>query len=173
MKLIIIFILTVSLSIFAKETHKSNQHREHSAHAHGAGSLGIAFEGVKGQIDFKIPSESIFGFEYVAKSEKDKKKRDEGLVKLETKISEMIVFDSTLNCKITKEKIEVVSESAKHSETNATFNVTCDKSPIGTEITFNFQKHFPGIKDLDVQVVADNVQKSIEATKGNEKLLLK
>lgn len=169
MKLLLAFIF-LSFAVSAGEKHT---HREHSAHAHGAGNLGIAFEGAKGQIDFKIPSESIFGFEYVAKSEKDKKKRDEGLIKLETKISEMVVFDSSLNCKITKDKIEVVAESIKHSNAVAAYNVVCDKSPVGTEITFNFQKQFPKIKDLEVQVIADNVQKSVEVEKNNTKLLLK
>lgn len=169
MKLIIVFVF-LSWPVFA---HEKQKHREHSAHAHGAGSLGIAFEGLKGKIDFKIPSDSIFGFEYAAKSDKDKIRRDEGLAKLETKIYEMVVFDSSLNCKIIKDKIEVLAESPKHSDTAATYNVTCEKSPVGTEVVFNFQKHFPKIKDLDVQVIVDNVQKSVEAKKNNTKLFLK
>lgn len=166
---------SVFLALFGTFTifASAYEHREHGAHSHGAGTLGIAFDGLKGKIDFKIPSDSIFGFEYVAKSDKDKKKRDEGLSKLETKISEMIVFESALNCRITKDKIEVVAESPKHSDTVASYNVNCDKSPIGTELNFNFQKQFPKIKDLDVQVIADNVQKSVEANKNNTKLLLK
>lgn len=168
MKLVLFLLIWVSTG-FATV----HEHREHGAHSHGAGTLGIAFDGLKGKIDFKIPSDSIFGFEYVAKSDKDKKKRDEGLSKLETKISEMLVFEPALNCKITKDKIEVVAESPKHSDTVASYNVTCDKSPVGTELTFNFQKQFPKIKDLDVQIVADNVQKSIEANKNNTKLFLK
>lgn len=169
-----LFFLLVSFSIVASAEHKDHkQHREHSAHAHGAGTLGIAFEGPIGKIDFKMPSESIFGFEYVARTAKDKKKRDEALNLLESKISEMIVFDSKLNCRITKEKIEVAVESAKHSSTSASFNVKCDQSPVGTEIVFNFQKQFPKIKDLEVEAVADDVQKAVEATKNNTRLFLK
>lgn len=166
-------LVTVLFLSFVVQAHENNKHREHGSHAHGVGNLGIAFEGAKGRIDFKIPSESIFGFEYVAKSDKDKKKRDEGLLLLETKISDMVVFDSALNCKITKDKIEVVAESSKHSSAVASYNVTCEKSPVGTEIVFNFQKQFPKIKDLEVQVIADNMQKSVEAAKNNTKLLLK
>ncbi len=171
MKFLAIIFLVLA-SVFAK-SKEHPPHREHQAHVHGAGRLGIAFEGTKGRIDFKIPSDSIFGFEYAAKTRGDKKKRDEALRALDIKISEMIVFESGLGCKISKEKIEVVAESAKHSETVASFYVVCEKSPLGTEITFNFQKFFPNITDLDVEVVTDNLQKSVEAKKDNTKLILK
>ena len=157
----------------AVSAHKKSEHREHAIHAHGAGALGIAFEGTKGSIEFKIPSESIFGFEYKAKSDQDKKTRDDALAKLENKISEMLEFDPSLNCKIQKEKIEVVAETSKHSDVVATYSVMCDKSPVGSEVTFNFQKQFPKIKGLGVQFIADNMQKSVEATKNNTKLPLR
>lgn len=186
MKLIIILLSVLSLNVYAHEKH---EHREHGAHEHGAGTLGIAFEANKGKIDFKIPSESIFGFEHVAKTEKDKKTMKESLAKLESKITEMVAFDASLKCNVTGAKVEIVAEAqhekkqdskgkkhekhSEHSDTSASFDVTCEKSPAGTEITFNFQKHFPKIKDLDVQVIVDNIQKSIEANKDNTKLLLK
>ncbi|MBY0553901.1 DUF2796 domain-containing protein [bacterium] len=186
MKFIIILTTVLSLNVYA---HKKHEHREHGAHEHGAGTLGIAFEGNKGKIDFKIPSESIFGFEHVAKTEKDKKIMKEALAKLESKITEMVAFDASLKCSVTHAKVEIAAEAkhekkhdskghkhekkAEHSDTLANFDVTCEKSPVGTEITFNFQKHFPKIKDLEVQVIVDNIQKSIEANKDNTKLLLK
>ena len=171
MKLLSILFIVTLVSITNAKEQKS--HREHGAHAHGAGSLGIAFEGPNGRIDFKMPSESIVGFEYVAKSAKDKSKRDTAILTLEKNISEMVVFDATLNCKFNKEKIEIIAESEKHSSLVAGFNVMCLRSPVGTEIIFNFQKQFPKIKDLDVEVVADSVQKSVEATKDNTRLFLK
>lgn len=151
----------------------ASEHRQHSAHAHGLGTLGIAFEGSKGNVEFKIPGESIFGFEHEAKSSKDKKQKSDALAKLENKISEMLVFDPALNCKITKNKIEIIAESDKHSNIMAMYSVVCSKSPLGTEIIFNFQKQFPKIKDLDVQVIIDNLQKSIEVKKNDTKLFLK
>lgn len=185
MKLVILgFGLLLCLTSFAKE-----KHREHGAHVHGAGTLGIAFDEAKGTLEFKIPSESIFGFEYTPTKEKDKKAMKDGLEKLETKISEMVVFDSSLNCLITKEKLEVVKEKhdgedadhdkkqdehhGGHSETVAIFLVKCDKSPVGTRIVFNFQKFFPRIKDLDIQVLAGAVQKSVEAKKNGASVEVK
>ena len=171
MKLLTILLMTSLVSIANAKEQKS--HREHGAHAHGAGSLGIAFEGKTGRIDFKMSGESIIGFEYAAKSAKDKSKRDAALLLLEKSIAEIIVFDSTLNCSFTKEKIEIIAESSKHSSVAAGFNIICTKSPVGSEIVFNFQKQFPKIKDVDVEVVADNIQKSVEVTKNNTRLMLK
>ena len=153
---------SVCLLSFVASTH---EHREHAAHNHGSGNLSIAFDDNKGKIDFKIPSESIFGFEHSAQSEKDKKTMAAGLFQLENKISEMIVFDATLKCQFSKNKIEVVPEDkhSNHSDTVASFLVVCAKSPVGTKIVFNFQKFFPRIKDLDVQVLAGVIQKSSEA----------
>ena len=171
MKLLSILVMASLVSVANAKEHKG--HREHGAHAHGTGSLGIAFEGSNGRIDFKIPSESIIGFEYTAKSEKDKSKRDAALLLLEKSISEMIVFDASLNCKFDKEKIEIISESEKHSNLVAGFKVACLKSPVGTEIVFYFQKQFPKIKDLVVEAIVDNVQKSAKAKKNNTRLVLK
>ena len=130
MKLITILLMGSLVSIASAKEHKS--HREHGAHAHGAGSLGIAFEGASGRIDFKMPGESVIGFEYAAKSAKDKSRRDAALLLLEKSIAEMIVFDTTLNCRFTKEKIEIIAESSKHSSVAAGFNIICTKSPVGT-----------------------------------------
>lgn len=171
MKQFTILLMTFLVSIVSAKEQKS--HREHGAHAHGAGSLGIAFEGASGRLDFKMSGESVIGFEYAAKSAKDKSKRDNALLILEKSIAEMIVFETSLNCRFTKEKIEVVAESAKHSSVVAGFSIACAKSPVGTEIVFNFQQRFPKIKDLDVEVVADSLQKSVEVKKNNTKLLLK
>ncbi len=165
-------LLFCSLTVFAKKK-ENKSYRGHGVHAHGAGTLSIAFEGANGRIDLKITSESIVGFEYAPKSAKDKNKSNSAILALEKNISEMIVFDPLLKCKISKENIEIVADSEKHSDLVAGFGVACSKSPVGTEIVFNFQKQFPKIKDLDVEVVADNIQKSVEVTKINTRLLLK
>lgn len=168
MKLLIVIFFVSNLTL-AKERHV--QHK-HSAHAHGVGTLGIAFEGYKGTIEFEIPSDSIIGFEHIAKSKKDQKKKDESLAKLEANLSDMIKFESLLNCRFTKQKIEVVAESDSHSEVVALFNVICEKSPLNTKLVFNFQKYFPKISNLNVQVIIDNLQKAVKINKTVTELLL-
>lgn len=167
-KIVLTGLLSFGLSLWATE---KKIHREHATHEHGAGHLGIAFEGKIGKIEFKIPSESIFGFEHEAKNKKDKALKIQGLATLENKIADMVVFEPQLKCLISKEKIEV-KQNGKHSETLANYNVVCAQSPLETAIEFNFQKYFQGIKDIDVQVIVDNLQKSTEL-KGKSVLFLK
>jgi hypothetical protein len=55
----------------------------------------------------------------------------------------------------------------------AMFDVTCLKSPAGSKITFNFQKIFPKINDLDVQILVGDLQKAVEAKKNGTTVELK
>lgn len=152
----------------------AHEHRSHGAHKHGAAKMAIAFEGAIGQINFEVPSEGIYGFEYVPKKDSDKKKQASGLEKLEKEIAQMVQFDSSLKCVISKDKIEVDQEAGgKHSDVDAQFKVVCEKSPMNSTIVFNVQKSFTNIKDVDVQVIVDDLQKSIEAQKNDTRIELK
>ncbi len=145
---------------------------QHKAHSHGAAKMAIAFESTKGQLTFEAAGESIYGFEHIAKSAAQKKKQAEALTKLETSLAQMVVFDKTLNCVFTKEKLEV-SQDGNHSEVQATFAIQCEKEPAGSTLKFNIQAVFPKLKDVDVQVLLGDVQKAVEATKNGVQVELK
>src|SRR3989344_253410 len=149
----------------------SAQHHGKS-HVHGAGKMSIAFEGLAGKVTMESPSESIFGFEHVAKKESDKKKQTAALEKLEKSISEMVVFDPKLECIFKKESIQVNTEG-KHSDVDASFAVACKVDPVGSTITFNIQKVFGKLTDVDVQILFGDIQKSVEATKNGIAVELK
>ncbi|MFZ3229731.1 MAG: DUF2796 domain-containing protein [Pseudobdellovibrio sp.] len=172
MKLILAsLILVVGLFVHAKD---KQEHREHGAHKHGAAKMSIAFEGLKGKITLELASSGVYGFEYIPKKESDKQKQKSGLELLEKEISSMIVFDANLKCAILKDKIEVDQhEGGKHSDIDASFNVVCEKDPIGSVLTFNIQKVFPLLTDVDVQVLVQDIQKSVEANRNGFTLELK
>ncbi|MBC7420219.1 MAG: DUF2796 domain-containing protein [Bdellovibrio sp.] len=173
MKLAYVILIFSSLA-FAEQKPGHHEHREHAAHKHGAAEMSIAFEGIKGEIDFAAPGDSIYGFEYVAKKESDKKKQTEALGFLQKNISEMVRFEASLKCVITKDKIEInQSKGEKHSAVDAEFSVICEKSPVGSAITFNVQTTFPKLKSVNVKVIADDVQKSFDASQNGAKLELK
>lgn len=165
--------LLLSCTLLATEKTEKHDHREHGAHVHGSAELSIAFDGAQGKIEFKTPSDSIVGFEHAAKSAADKKAVEDSLKKFETNIAEMISFDKTLQCQFSKEKLEVVVEGKNHSNTVAAFNVRCSQSPVGATLVFNIQKHFPKIKDVDAQIIADTVQKSVEIKAAGTSVELK
>ncbi|MGZ3743571.1 MAG: ZrgA family zinc uptake protein [Pseudobdellovibrionaceae bacterium] len=171
MKFYLIFLSL--LFSFVTQAKEKTEHREHGAHVHGSAELSIAFDGNAGKVEFKSPSDSILGFEHPAKSAADKKIKDEAFKKFEENISEMIRFDKNLNCQIKKDKIEVLAESDTHSDLSAAFTIKCEKSPLNTKITFNFQKFFPRLQDIDTQIIVDSVQKSIEIKSNGTSLELK
>ncbi|MDG0817899.1 ZrgA family zinc uptake protein [Bdellovibrio svalbardensis] len=146
--------------------------REEKAHTHGGARLAIALEGKNGKIDFDAPASAIYGFEYVAKSAKDKKSKEQGLKKVEDKIAEMVVFDPSAKCEIKKDMYEV-DQKENHADVEFEFRVICEKSPMGTNITVNISKIFPRIKAVKVDVVGDGVQKSLEVKNSGESIELK
>nr|BFD62241.1 hypothetical protein BdHM001_09220 [Bdellovibrio sp. HM001] len=146
-------------------------HTEHGAHVHGAGKVSIAFDGKKGKVEFHAPAEAIYGFEHSAKSKKDKQKKEEGLAKLDN-MAEMMVFDPSLKCEVKKEIFEVI-EQKSHSDVEAEFAVNCEAPVAGSTVTFNFQKFYPRLKKVQVEVLVDQVQKSLEVKKNGESLELK
>lgn len=173
MKLFLVGLMTV-VSFASNAEHAKGEHREHHAHKHGAAKMAIAFEGQKGKITLELASEGVYGFEYAPKKEADIKKQKDGLAKLENEISSMVSFDSKLKCVIAKEKIEVDQhEGGKHSDIDASFNVNCAADPTGTSIVFNVQKSFPKLKDVDVQILIGDLQKSVEANKNGFAVELK
>lgn len=146
---------------------------DQKTHLHGLAKAVMGFDDKKGKIEFHVNAESIYGFEHEATSKKDRDRKEKGLQKLEEKMAEMIVFDKALNCEIKKEIFEVNQERGNHAEVVAEFAVTCSGPVAGTIIDFNFQKNFPRIKRVQVEVTADSVQKSAEITKNGETLELK
>lgn len=154
---------------------KKKEHRHHEAHVHGGATLSIAFDQLKGKVEFKAASEGVLGFEHEAKSEKDKKKLSDAIAKFEASIGSMIRFDESTGCVFTKEKIEMVAEKedhdakekdhdehkGEHSDFVAQFGVDCKKEVKGTKVTFDFTS-FKGLKDLDVTLLVGDLQKSVE-----------
>ena len=146
--------------------------REQGAHSHGAGKISMAFDGKKGRIEVHAPAESIYGFEHQAKSAKDKKKKEDGLAKLEKQIGDMVVFKPELKCEIKKDIFEVMQKD-HHADIEAEFNVTCEEAPAGSTVVFNVQKVFPRFKEATVDVLVDSVQKSLTVKQNGTDLELK
>jgi len=176
LSVVMVAVLAVHVSFAQKK------HREHSAHQHGAGKMAIAFDGLSGKIDLRVASESIIGFEHKPKTETEKNQQQAALDLLEKNISDMIQFAPTAKCQITKDSISVVYEEddankkeklqSQHSETLASFSVLCQKSLQGTRLTFNVQKVFPKIRDLDVDLLIGSKQTSLEAKKNGDSIEL-
>lgn len=172
---LICLISTFSFAASHSKAEKHHEHREHGAHVHGGGTLAIAFDDLKGKIEFKGAAEGILGFEHQPRSAKDKKTVADAVLMFENDISKMIQFDPALNCQFKKEMVGQIPEegeegSGEHSDWAANFSVACGKSPLGTKLTIDFS-NINRLKDLDITVLAGSVQKSAEF-KGKKPVVL-
>jgi hypothetical protein len=179
--------LTIGLSCVAG---LAAEKRHFEAHVHGVGEINIAVEGSKADVEFRAPAENVMGFEHEAKSESDKKKRAAALRTVQTKMSQMVLFDPKLSCKFSETKTAVVQEkeerskesagktpndqkkTGEHREVRATSSVVCDKPLAGSRVTFGVTKVFPEIHEIKVQVLSDVKQSgaTIKKDQGDVRL---
>lgn len=162
----ILIVCFLSGSVWAKK------HSQQSKHEHGHAEVSIAFELGHAMISLDTPAESLLGFEHEAKSESDKKKEADVYQRIESHFSEVIVFDPKLKCQFLKDKIKRKIQG-HHSDIHVSFHVQCEKEPTGTSVTFHFQKYFPGLKEVKVQLITEKIQKGIDVEKNGVSLEVK
>ena len=155
---------------FSQIAHASSE----KAHVHGSGQVSVAFDGNKGQLLFESPADSTIGFEHPARTKSDQEKVKEVIALLKSKITEIVHFDPTLKCQYTPVEVEFeVDKKSGHAETHCEYDLVCAKSPRGTAVSFNFKKFFPKLKSVDVQIIVDDLQKSLKATEESTQVDLK
>ena len=164
-------ILLALFILILGQTAVAAEHKHHGAHVHGSANLNIAFDDLKGKLNFKSASMGIVGFEHRAVSKKDIKKLDDSVAKFENEIGAMIQFESALGCKFTKEKIAMVSDddgdkknAAEHSDFVAEFSIGCQKPITGSKVVFDFS-NFKSLTDIDVVFLIGDLQKTVEINK--------
>jgi hypothetical protein len=143
----------------------SAQVRSRKAHAHGSAKVSIAFETVngapRGVAEFEAPAESVAGFEHEAKSAADKARVAAALQTLKARFGEMVIFPAASAC-VMMNRAAKIERAGDHAEVRAAFDVACAKPLAGGEIRFGFAKVFPGIREVDVAVLAGEQQMSAD-----------
>lgn len=148
---------------FARAAEESKQ----KVHSHGAAEARIVIEGKRGKIEFESPTSAIYGFEYEAKTQADKGRKEKAIKLLQDKIADIFSFPAEKKCEFKTEVYEVQQEKT-HANLFAEFSFTCAEPLKGAELTVSVQKQFPKIKKLKVDLAADEVQKSKEIEKDGE-----
>lgn len=159
---LMIWMLAAGLSVAWAQ--KEGEKRSAEAHEHGAGKLGIAFEGLKGSWEWEIPMESIAGFEYQPKTAGDKKKLADALATVREKMAEMVILPAGAGCVLTVTKADHIYKDHgdhAHSDLNAAGTIVC-RTPLRGEVRFAFLKHFPKVHKTTVQYLSEAVQTGAE-----------
>lgn len=160
MNLIITGFLLLSLSATA---HKHKQQRHHHAHNHGDAQLTLAFDKLKGQLEFKGAADGVVGFEHEAKSETDKKKLATVTAEFEANISHYVQLDAASECTFTKKNIDMIKETGggTHADFVARFDVTCAKPIQNTMLNFDFTS-LKRLKKIEATILVNELQLKTE-----------
>lgn len=160
-------VLLFSFSLIKTQAHTN-------AHVHGVGDISIAFDATQGKLEFESPADSTVGFEHNPKNLEQKKKLADTLELLKTKMTDMVVFDRELKCAFTSKIADFeIEKGSNHASTRAHFDIVCAKSPKGSTLGLKFTHLFPKLKKVTVQILVDDLQKSVTVDKDSISVDLK
>jgi hypothetical protein len=149
-------------------------HAQAKAHAHGLAELDIVIEGRAGTLAFRAPAEDLIGFERAPRTPAERWQRDLALLRLQTRMREMVRFDPMLGCTIKASALHGGADNPDHAdadghaEVHAEFALACAQPPAGRDIRFAFSTVFPAIRSVQVQLLSDDRQdgRRIERDRG-------
>lgn len=192
---------STSLVLMSPLAAEEAAHRQLGAHVHGQGSLNIAIEGNKLDMEFEAPGADIVGFEHAAETAGQKA----AIEKAKNTLGEVLILfklPSNANCKIDKADVEIRKEEhhhdedqhaekkgeggAKdedheaddhdehggHSEFHAQYSLTCQAPTNLTALETTYFKAFAAAQALNVSVVAPKGQTQMQLTRDKTTLAL-
>ncbi len=164
------FCLMASSVVFAGEKHAHESHKHHGTHEHGVAELLIAVEGSGATVMMKSPTETVFGFEHVAKTAEEKQKEAKVSEALKNELQSVFVLEAALECQFKNTALKILGGNEGHRDLQSEWQISCAKPLTGTQVEFKFSKLFPRIHELRVTLVSDQKQIEREFKRGNGKL---
>lgn len=173
--LLALLLLTLPTLTFAHEKGDLKKRTQTTKpHEHGAGKMDIAFDGLNGELHFAISAEAIFGTEAPPKGKDERNKETLSLNNLIQNVQEWVKIDGA-DCDWDDVKAQVERHKVgktQHADIAVKGKVSCKKPIIGATLKVELMKSYPGIKRINLQVVADGIQKGAEITSSNMSIVL-
>jgi hypothetical protein len=182
---ILVSSLSLMLALSAGKLYAADQqpavtvpaHEEHGPHEHGTGKLSIAQSGKAVEISLDSPGMNLFGFEYLPKTDADKKVVADGEAKLWVGAN-LFTFDADAGCKQTAATLSNTAEkpdpaeaaAAKgdaHSDVEVSWTFTCDKPDAVKAVTTKLFNTFSGFHKLSAEWVTDKGASAVELEKDD------
>lgn len=138
---------------------------QHGTHEHGTGKLSIAQDGDKLELGLDSPGMNLFGFEYMPKTDADKKTVADGEAKLWVGTN-LFIFDADAGCKQTAATLSNAPEKPDadeaehdkgevHSDVDVSWTFTCVKPEAVQSVTTRLFSTFSGFHKLNAEWVTD------------------
>ena len=187
--LVIIIFILFSFNSFSSGDHKhdnkekkvmkkKHDHDKHDhdkkgsldAHVHGLSIINVVQEKNKVLFDIEMPGFDTVGFEYKAKSQKDKDLVKNALNMLKNPVN-LFSIPSAANCKISNNSSTILEEK-NHTEFRAKYVYNCSNITKFSSITFNIFDSFKNSKDLELNVIGRKSTTKHKINKFTKKLSL-
>ena len=156
-----------------KHDHNKNNHDKKGsldAHVHGLSVINVVQEKNKVLFDIEMPGFDTVGFEYKAKSQKDKDLVKNALNMLKNPVN-LFSIPSAANCKILNNSSKILEEK-NHTEFRAKYEYNCSNITEFSSITFNIFDSFKNSKDLELNVIGTKSTTKHKINKFTKKLSL-
>ena len=189
--LIIIIFILFSFNSFSSGDHKhdhdhkekkimkkKHDHDKHGhdkkgsldAHVHGLSVINVVQEKNKVLFDIEMPGFDTVGFEYKARSQKDKDLVKNALNMLKNPVN-LFSIPSAANCKMSNNSSTILEEK-NHTEFRAKYEYTCSNITKFSSITFNIFDSFKNSKDLELNIIGKKSTTKHKINKFTKKLSL-
>ena len=161
-----------------KHDHDKHDHDKHDhdkkgsldAHVHGLSIINVVQEKNKVLFDIEMPGFDTVGFEYKAKSQKDKDLVKNALNMLKNPVN-LFSIPSAANCKMSNNSSTILEEK-NHTEFRAKYEYNCSNITEFSSITFNIFDSFKNSKDLELNVIGKKSTTKHKINKFTKKLSL-
>ncbi len=156
-----------------KHDHDKHDHDKKGsldAHVHGLSVINVVQEKNKVLFDIEMPGFDTVGFEYKAKSQKDKDLVKNALNMLKNPVN-LFSIPSAANCKMSNISSTILEEK-NHTEFRAKYEYNCSNITEFSSITFNIFDSFKNSKDLELNVIGTKSTTKHKINKFTKKLSL-
>jgi Protein of unknown function (DUF2796) len=171
-------------------------HRELGPHEHGVGNLNIAVEGTKVSMELEVPGMDIVGFEYAAKTAKQKAAVEKAKKQLLAPLA-IFKFPAAANCATQQTNVAIESEDHdhdhakgdkggedgakaadaregheehEHSEFHVEYTLECKAPDKITAIEFGYFRAFTSARKLNINLITPKGQSKFEATRDKPRI---
>lgn len=142
--------------------------RQADTHMHGEAELNIAIEAQVVQIEFISPAMNLAGFEHTAKTEKETQR----IKTIVDYLNQARWLQLKPQCTLQNSSADLhQDEGEDHSEFTARYQYLCQSSQALESINLSIFSDYPGIHEIDVNLITTDKQISTELS--HEQSLLK
>lgn len=179
----------VALSIALAGAHASDEdHRDLGAHEHGHGTLNLVAVGSELAIELVLPAVNVVGFEHEPRTDEQRAAMATTRARLQ-RAEELFVPNVAAKCRVDSVDVDFTGTvrderdeheeghdedgEESHSELHAEYRFVCDDASNLSEVEVRLLEQLLDVDELDVQLVTESQQTSMELKSDDASIKLK